>query len=427
MNSSISRIHAREILDSRGNPTLETEVVLMDGSCGRAAVPSGASTGSHEAVELRDGDQSRYGGKGVMIAQGNVNGPIADLLRGFDATQQSSLDEALRNLDGTENKSKLGANAILSVSLAAAKAAAVSNRLPLYQYLGGREACVLPVPMFNLINGGLHAKNRLDVQECMVIPAGADSFRAALRMGAEIHHALGEIAGSCGLGDEGGYAADVQNEAEAMELLLRAIEKAGYRAGDEVYLALDAAVSDWYTYGHGYRMPKLSKDLARAELCRHWAELSRRYPLLSIEDGMAEDDAEGWQSLTGEIGAATQLVGDDLFVTNPKRIKQGIEEKLANAVLIKPNQIGTLTETAEAIRMAKEAGFTTILSHRSGETEDTTIADLAVAYGAGQIKAGAPCRGERTAKYNRLLRIEDELGGSARYAGKAVYGEKLKN
>ena len=427
MNSSISRIHAREILDSRGNPTLETEVVLMDGSCGRAAVPSGASTGSHEAVELRDGDQGRYGGKGVMLAQGNVNGPIADLLRGFDATQQSSLDEALRNLDGTENKSKLGANAILSVSLAAAKAAAVSNRLPLYQYLGGREACVLPVPMFNLINGGLHAKNRLDVQECMVIPAGADSFRAALRMGAEIHHALGEIAGSCGLGDEGGYAADVQNEAEAMELLLRAIEKAGYRAGDEVYLALDAAVSDWYTYGHGYRMPKLSKDLARAELCRHWAELSRRYPLLSIEDGMAEDDAEGWQSLTGEIGAATQLVGDDLFVTNPKRIKQGIEEKLANAVLIKPNQIGTLTETAEAIRMAKEAGFATILSHRSGETEDTTIADLAVAYGAGQIKAGAPCRGERTAKYNRLLRIEDELGGSARYAGKAVYGEKLKN
>lgn len=427
MNSSISRIHAREILDSRGNPTLETEVVLMDGSCGRAAVPSGASTGSHEAVELRDGDHSRYGGKGVMLAQGNVNGPIADLLRGFDATQQSSLDEALRNLDGTENKSKLGANAILSVSLAAAKAAAVSNRLPLYQYLGGREACVLPVPMFNLINGGLHAKNRLDVQECMVIPAGADSFRAALRMGAEIHHALGEIAGSCGLGDEGGYAADVQNEAEAMELLLRAIEKAGYRAGDEVYLALDAAVSDWYTYGHGYRMPKLSKDLARAELCRHWAELSRRYPLLSIEDGMAEDDAEGWQSLTGEIGAATQLVGDDLFVTNPKRIKQGIEEKLANAVLIKPNQIGTLTETAEAIRMAKEAGYATILSHRSGETEDTTIADLAVAYGAGQIKAGAPCRGERTAKYNRLLRIEDELGGSARYAGKAVYGEKLKN
>ncbi|MBR6738704.1 MAG: phosphopyruvate hydratase [Oscillospiraceae bacterium] len=427
MNSSISRIHAREILDSRGNPTLETEVVLMDGSCGRAAVPSGASTGSHEAVELRDGDHSRYGGKGVMLAQGNVNGPIADLLRGFDATQQSSLDEALRNLDGTENKSKLGANAILSVSLAAAKAAAVSNRLPLYQYLGGREACVLPVPMFNLINGGLHAKNRLDVQECMVIPAEADSFRAALRMGAEIHHALGEIAGSCGLGDEGGYAADVQNEAEAMELLLRAIEKAGYRAGDEVYLALDAAVSDWYTYGHGYRMPKLSKDLARAELCRHWAELSRRYPLLSIEDGMAEDDAEGWQSLTGEIGAATQLVGDDLFVTNPKRIKQGIEEKLANAVLIKPNQIGTLTETAEAIRMAKEAGYATILSHRSGETEDTTIADLAVAYGAGQIKAGAPCRGERTAKYNRLLRIEDELGGSARYAGKAVYGEKLKN
>ena len=427
MNSSISRIHAREILDSRGNPTLETEVVLMDGSCGRAAVPSGASTGAHEAVELRDSDHGRYGGKGVMLAQGNVNGPIADLLRGFDATQQSSLDEALRNLDGTENKSKLGANAILSVSLAAAKAAAVSNRLPLYQYLGGREACVLPVPMFNLINGGLHAKNRLDVQECMVIPAGADSFRAALRMGAEIHHALGEIAGSCGLGDEGGYAADVQNEAEAMELLLRAIEKAGYRAGDEVYLALDAAVSDWYTYGHGYRMPKLSKDLARAELCRHWAELSRRYPLLSIEDGMAEDDAEGWQSLTGEIGAATQLVGDDLFVTNPKRIKQGIEEKLANAVLIKPNQIGTLTETAEAIRMAKEAGFATILSHRSGETEDTTIADLAVAYGAGQIKAGAPCRGERTAKYNRLLRIEDELGGSARYAGKAVYGEKLKN
>ncbi|MBQ5800204.1 MAG: phosphopyruvate hydratase, partial [Oscillospiraceae bacterium] len=310
MNSSISRIHAREILDSRGNPTLETEVVLMDGSCGRAAVPSGASTGSHEAVELRDGDHSRYGGKGVMLAQGNVNGPIADLLRGFDATQQSSLDEALRNLDGTENKSKLGANAILSVSLAAAKAAAVSNRLPLYQYLGGREACVLPVPMFNLINGGLHAKNRLDVQECMVIPAGADSFRAALRMGAEIHHALGEIAGSCGLGDEGGYAADVQNEAEAMELLLRAIEKAGYRAGDEVYLALDAAVSDWYTYGHGYRLPKLSKDLSREELCRHWAELSRRYPLLSIEDGMAEDDAEGWQSLTEQIGEDTQLVGD---------------------------------------------------------------------------------------------------------------------
>ena len=422
MNRSIVHIHAREILDSRGNPTLETQVRLEDGSLGVAAVPSGASTGAHEAVELRDGDRARYGGKGVLHTQAHVNNEIFELLRGFDARQQGPLDQAMRELDGTENKSKLGANAILSVSLAAARAAAVSEGQPLWRYLGGQNACTLPVPLMNVLNGGAHAGNSLDIQEFMLVPVGADTFRDALRMGAEIYHALGSLVGHCGVGDEGGYAPSLASHEEALDLLCRAIGAAGYRPGADVYLALDAAVSAWYDAGSDrYRLPKSGKTLTREELLTYWQELARRYPLLSLEDGMGEDDEAGWQALSGSLGERMQLVGDDLFVTNPARIARGVEQRLANAVLIKPNQIGTLTETIEAVRAAQAAGWSAILSHRSGETEDSTIADLAVALGCTQIKAGAPCRGERTAKYNRLLAIEQELGGNARYAGRAAF------
>ena len=403
MNRSIVHIHAREILDSRGNPTLETQVRLEDGSLGVAAVPSGASTGAHEAVELRDGDRARYGGKGVLHAQAHVNNELFELLRGFDARQQ-------------------GANAILSVSLAAARAAAASEGQPLWRYLGGQNACTLPVPLMNVLNGGAHAGNPLDIQEFMLVPVGADTFRDALRMGAEIYHTLGSLVDHCGVGDEGGYAPSLASHEEALDLLCRAIEAAGYHPGADVYLALDAAVSAWYDAGSDrYRLPKSGKTLTREELLTYWQELARRYPLLSLEDGMDEDDEAGWQALRGSLGERVQLVGDDLFVTNPARIARGVEQKLANAVLIKPNQIGTLTETVEAVRAAQAAGWSAILSHRSGETEDSTIADLAVALGCTQIKAGAPCRGERTAKYNRLLAIEQELGGNARYAGRAAF------
>ena len=422
MNRSIVHIHAREILDSRGNPTLETQVRLEDGSLGVAAVPSGASTGAHEAVELRDGDRARYGGKGVLHAQAHVNSEIFELLRGFDARQQGPLDQAMRELDGTGNKSRLGANAILSVSLAAARAAAASEGQPLWRYLGGQNACTLPVPLMNVLNGGAHAGNSLDIQEFMLVPVGAETFRDALRMGAEIYHALGSLVGHCGVGDEGGYAPSLASHEEALDLLCRAIEAAGYRPGADVYLALDAAVSAWYDAGSDrYRLPKSGTILTREELLTYWQELARRYPLLSLEDGMGEDDEAGWQALRGSLGERVQLVGDDLFVTNPARIARGVEQKLANAVLIKPNQIGTLTETIEAVRAAQAAGWSAILSHRSGETEDSTIADLAVALGCTQIKAGAPCRGERTAKYNRLLAIEQALGGNARYAGRAAF------
>ena len=418
----IVEIHAREILDSRGNPTIEVEVRTVSGAFGRAAVPSGASTGENEALELRDGDKSRYLGKGVLNAVKNVNEVIAPAVIGMNVADQVGIDKAMIALDGTPTKSKLGANAILSVSLAAARAAAVSEGQPLWRYLGGQSACTLPVPLMNVLNGGAHAGNPLDIQEFMLVPVGADTFRDALRMGAEIYHALGSLVDHCGVGDEGGYAPSLASHEEALDLLCRAIETAGYRPGADVYLALDAAVSAWYDAGSDrYRLPKSGKTLTREELLTYWQELARRYPLLSLEDGMGEDDEAGWQALSGSLGERVQLVGDDLFVTNPARIARGVEQKLANAVLIKPNQIGTLTETVEAVRAAQSAGWAAVLSHRSGETEDSTIADLAVALGCTQIKAGAPCRGERPAQYNRLLAIEQELGGNARYAGRAAF------
>ena len=409
--------------DSRGNPTLETQVRLEDGSLGVAAVPSGASTGAHEAVELRDGDRARYGGKGVLHAQAHVNNEIFDLLRGFDARQQGPARSGHARAGRHGKQIEARRNAILSVSsLAAARAAAASEGQPLWRYLGGQSACTLPVPLMNVLNGGAHAGNPLDIQEFMLVPVGADTFRDALRMGAEIYHALGSLVDHCGVGDEGGYAPSLASHEEALDLLCRAIETAGYRPGADVYLALDAAVSAWYDAGSDrYRLPKSGKTLTREELPAYWQELARRYPLLSLEDGMGEDDEAGWQALSGSLGERMQLVGDDLFVTNPARIARGVEQKLANAVLIKPNQIGTLTETIEAVRAAQAAGWSAILSHRSGETEDSTIADLAVALGCAQIKAGAPCRGERTAKYNRLLAIEQALGGNARYAGRAAF------
>ena len=422
MNTAIVHVHAREILDSRGNPTLETEVRLEDGSVGTAAVPSGASTGAHEAIELRDGDRARYGGRGVLHAMSHVNNELAELLRGFDARQTAPLDQAMRELDGTDNKRRLGANAMLSVSLAAARAAAVSEGLPLWRWLGGQSECTLPVPLMNVLNGGAHAGNPLDIQEFMLVPVRADTFRDALRMGAEIYHALGGLAGRCGVGDEGGYAPMLESHERALELLCRAAETAGYRPGEDVYLALDAAVSEWYEVGTDrYRMPKSGRALARGELLAYWQKLAGRYPLLSLEDGMGEDDEAGWQALNAALGGQLQLVGDDLFVTDPARIAHGTEGGLANAVLIKPNQIGTLSETMEAVRTARAAGWAAVMSHRSGETEDSTIADLAVALGCVQIKTGAPCRGERTAKYNRLLAIEEALGGNARYAGTAAF------
>ena len=412
----IMKCCAREILDSRGNPTVEATVVLTDGTCGVASVPSGASTGMYEAVELRDGDTygARYGGKGVLEAVGHVNDIISPALSGMHACEQEDVDRTLRGLDGTENKSKLGANAMLAVSLANARAAAKWYRLPLYRYLGGVGTSRLPVPMMNVLNGGAHASNNMEIQEFMIVPVGAPSFTEALRWGSEIYHRLGALLKKDGhataVGDEGGYAPNLESDEEAIRYLIRAIEAAG-RTTDEVKISLDAAASEWKADGKAgaYRFPKSGKMTDTAELIGRWGDWVSRYPILSIEDGLDEEDFSGWTSLTEAVGAKTLLVGDDLFVTNEKRLRRGIDERAGNAILIKPNQIGTLSETLAVIRMAREAGFAFILSHRSGETEDTTIADIAVATGARLIKSGAPCRTDRVAKYNRLLRIEASL------------------
>lgn len=425
----IESVHAREILDSRGNPTLEAEVVLEGGVIGTAAVPSGASTGKFEALELRDGDKSRYGGKGVTKAVANVNGEIAAQVRGMDALGQRALDAALLRLDGTPGKSRLGANAILSVSLAAARAAANALGLPLYRYIGGEDAHVLPVPMMNVLNGGAHATNNVDIQEFMIMPVGAPDFSNALRWCAEVFHALKGVLSSRGLatgvGDEGGFAPNLSDDEEALKALIEAIEKAGYRPGEQFYIAVDAASSEWYQPDGSYLLTKKQQRMSREELISRWETLISRYPIVSLEDGLAEEDWEGWQQLTAKLGGEVQLVGDDLFVTNPARLRKGIDLGTGNSILIKVNQIGTLTETLDAIHMAHKAGYTTVISHRSGETGDTTIADLAVAVGAGQIKSGAPSRSERVEKYNRLMRIEDDLGGEAKFAGAEAFGRKL--
>lgn len=418
----IESIHAREILDSRGNPTLEVEVTLLDGSWGRAAVPSGASTGRYEALELRDGDASRYNGKGVLRAVENVNKTIAGVLLGVSALEQTAVDGAMRELDGTPDKSRLGANAMLGVSLAVAHAAAASLGLPLYRYLGGPAARVLPVPMFNILNGGRHAAGSTDFQEFMVMPVGARSFRQAMQMGSEVYHALkASLAArklSTNVGDEGGFAPSLAGNSEAVELVVAAIEAAGYRPGEDVAIALDPAASEFYDEAtKEYALAKEGRRLSSEEMVGHWQQWCEKYPIVSIEDGLDEDDWNGWWKLTAELGRSAQLVGDDLFVTNTERLDKGIRQGAANAILIKLNQIGTLTETLAAVQMAQQAGWAAIISHRSGETEDTTIADLVVATGAGQIKTGAPARSERVAKYNRLLRIEEELGAAAEYAG----------
>jgi enolase len=423
MSSEIRSIRAREILDSRGNPTVEAEVRLADGALGHAAVPSGASTGTYEAVELRDGDRDRYGGKGVLKAVANVNDLIAPALAGMPAEEQERVDATLIALDGTPNKSKLGANAILSVSLAVAHAAADSASLPLYQYLSKGKAELMPLPMFNILNGGRHAEGSVEFQEFMVAPVGAGSFAEALRMGSEVYHALGRILHDEGLpttiGDEGGFAPPLARNDDAVTLALRAIEAAGYHPGDDIALALDPATSELEADGR-YVLAQEGRTLAPEELVDLWEGWLDRYPIVSIEDGMAQDDWPGWQLLTQRLGSLVQLVGDDVFVTNVERIRRGIDEGSANAVLIKVNQIGTLTETLAAMAEAGKAGWSCVMSHRSGETEDTTIADLVVATGCGQIKSGAPARSERTAKYNRLLRIEEELGAKARYAGRGI-------
>ncbi|HIE12514.1 MAG TPA: phosphopyruvate hydratase [Desulfotomaculum sp.] len=422
--SVIADVSAREILDSRGNPTVEVEVVLEDDAVGRAAVPSGASTGRYEAVELRDGDTERYGGKGVIRAVEHVNAEIAAEIIGLDALDQSAIDRRLIELDGTEDKSRLGANAILGVSLAVARAAADSLGLPLYSYIGGVGANLLPVPMMNVLNGGRHADNNLDLQEFMIVPVGADSFAGALRIGAEVYHSLRRILHERGLstavGDEGGFAPFLNSNEEALKLLVTAIEKAGHRPGDEVALALDSAASEFYQDG-SYALEGESRSLSAGELVDYYADLVERYPIISIEDGLAEEDWEGWELLTRRLGKTVQLVGDDIFVTNPRRLGRGIALGVANSILIKLNQIGTLTETLETIALAYQNGYTTVISHRSGETEDTFIADLAVATRAGQIKTGAPCRSERVAKYNQLLRIEELLAAGAAYPGKEAF------
>jgi enolase len=416
-------VHGRQILDSRGNPTVEVDVTLEDGSMGRAAVPSGASTGAHEAVELRDGDKARWGGKGVGKAVDAVNGELADEIIGLDAEDQAQIDAAMNALDGSENKGRLGANAILGVSLATAKAAADARGLPLYRYVGGVDSNLLPVPMMNILNGGAHADNRIDFQEFMVMPVGAASFAEALRCGAEIFHALKSALHQAGLstavGDEGGFAPRIDSAREALDLIAQAVEAAGYRLGDEVLLALDCASSEFFKDG-AYRMEGEGKTLSPGEMTDYLAALSSDYPIASIEDGMAEDDMAGWKLLTDRIGDRVQLVGDDLFVTNVERLAAGIADGIANSILIKVNQIGTLSETIAAVRMAQSAGYTAVMSHRSGETEDSTIADLAVALGCGQIKTGSLARSDRTAKYNQLVRIEEELGDSSRYAGRAA-------
>ena len=421
--SLILDIFAREILDSRGNPTVEVDVLLEDGSSGRAAVPSGASTGAHEAVEKRDGDTARYMGKGVLQAVDAVNGEIADMLVGFDALDQQAIDTAMIELDGTANKSRLGANAILGVSLAVAKAAADFSNLPLYRYVGGTAARILPVPMMNIINGGEHADNPIDIQEFMIMPVAATSIREAVRMGSEIFHTLKKEltkAGlSTGIGDEGGFAPNLSSTRDALDFILQAIEKAGYKAGEDVYLALDCAATEYFQDGK-YHMKGEGVSLSSEENVAYLTALVNDYPIISIEDGMAEDDWAGWNALTAALGARIQLVGDDLFVTNPNRLADGIRQKSANSMLVKVNQIGSLSETLKAVDMAHRAGFTNVMSHRSGETEDTTIADLAVATNCGQIKTGSLARSDRLAKYNQLIRIEEELGDVAEYAGPSI-------
>ena len=422
--TAIIHVHARQILDSRGNPTVEAEVLLEDGSLGRAAVPSGASTGAHEAVEMRDGDKSRWLGKGVGKAVDAVTGEIASAVIGMEAEDQVELDSALIELDGTANKSRLGANAILGVSLAAARAAADARGLPLYRYVGGVSANLLPVPMMNILNGGAHADNPIDFQEFMVMPVGAPTLAEALRCGAEIFHTLKKRLHDSGLatavGDEGGFAPNLASARDALDFIMQSVEQAGYRTGDDVVLALDCAATEFFRDG-AYHLEGEGRTLSPAEMAAYLAQLAGDYPILSIEDGMAEDDLEGWKALTDNIGHEVQLVGDDLFVTNPQRLRMGIERGLANSILIKVNQIGTLTETLEAVETAHRAGYTSVMSHRSGETEDTTIADLAVATNCGQIKTGSLARSDRLAKYNQLIRIEEELGIAARYAGRDVF------
>lgn len=422
----IKDIYAREILDSRGNPTIETEVFLNCGVIGRAAVPSGASTGAFEAVELRDGDKTRYMGKGVKTAVENVNNIIADELIGYDATEQVVIDKVLIELDGKENKDKLGANAMLSVSLAVAKAAAQALDLPLYQYIGGVNAKTLPVPMMNILNGGKHADNNVDIQEFMIMPVGAPDFKEALRICAEIYHNLKKVLKSKGLstsvGDEGGFAPNLSSNEEALQVISSAVKEAGYELGKDILFAIDTAATEIYDEGTKlYNLASENKHLTSAQMVDYYAYLIDKYPIISIEDGLAEDDWEGWKLMTEKLGGKIQIVGDDLFVTNTKRLQKGIKTQTANSILIKLNQIGTLTETLDAMQMASRAGYSAVVSHRSGETEDTTIADLVVAANAGQIKTGAPCRTDRVAKYNQLIRIEDTLADAAQYAGKDAF------
>ncbi len=418
----IQSVLGREILDSRGNPTVEVEVLLSDGSSARAAVPSGASTGKYEACELRDGDKARFGGKGVTKAVDAVNGEISQRVCGMDAYDQVGLDRAMIALDGTDNKTRLGANAILGVSLAVARAAANSLGLPLYRYIGGVNAKTLPVPMMNVLNGGAHASNNVDIQEFMIMPVGAPSFREALRMCAEVFHALKKVVPSTGVGDEGGYAPNLESDEDALKALVAGITAAGYEPGKDFMIAIDAAVSDWYDTETGtYKLPKAGKTMTPVEMVDMWTDYAEKYPIISMEDCMGEEDWDGWDMLTQALGGHVQLVGDDLFVTNTARIEKGIGLQVANSVLIKLNQIGTLTETLDAIQMANRAGYTTVVSHRSGETEDTTIADLSVALNAGQIKTGAPSRTDRVCKYNQLLRIEADLGDSAQYLGRKAF------
>ena len=421
--SAITEIRAREILDSRGNPTVEVDVTLETGAFGRAAVPSGASTGAHEAVELRDGEKNRFGGKGVLKAVQSVNGELAKALIGMDAADQRVLDMTMIEIDGTENKGRLGANAILGVSLAVARAAAEDAGLPLYRYVGGAFASLLPVPMMNIINGGAHADNPIDIQEFMIMPVGAETGADAIRMGSEIFQSLKKKLKDAGhntnVGDEGGFAPNIGSTDEALGFVMKAIEAAGYKPGDDVMLAIDAASTEFFKNGK-YELAGESKSLSPEQMVAYWADLAGRFPIISIEDGMAEDDWEGWKALTDAIGSKVQLVGDDLFVTNPKRLAQGIRQGVANSILVKVNQIGTLSETLEAVDMAHKAGYTAVLSHRSGETEDSTIADLAVATNCGQIKTGSLSRSDRLAKYNQLIRIEEQLGVAARFAGRGI-------
>ena len=423
--AAITRVQAREILDSRGNPTVEVDVYLSDGSFGRAAVPSGASTGEHEAVELRDGDQNRFLGKGALNAVRNVNQQIAPIVKGYNALDQKTLDKCMVDLDGTPNKSNLGANAILGVSMAVSRAVAASQNLPLYRHLNS-DACLLPVPMLNIINGGSHADNNVDIQEFMIFPIGADSFSHALRMGAEIFHYLKKVLSSKGLntsvGDEGGFAPNLSSNEEAIEIILEAVEKADYSIGKDISLALDAAASEFYIDG-AYRLESEDRTLTSDEMVEYFEGLTKKYPIISIEDGLAENDWEGWKVFNGKLGSKIQIVGDDLTVTNIPRLQRAIDEQSMNAILIKLNQIGTVTETVEAVELARETGFGVVISHRSGETEDTFIADFAVAMGMGQIKTGSASRTDRICKYNQLLRIEEELGTSAKFPGRKVLGQ----